>query len=97
MCRRKKDRVSLAAVMLAGAATAGAQEPDWESMSYTQHAVYQAVDANGFGTFPVEAGPVKMQGILLHDPADMLDTTPGAPAFMGGQWQLFVQAVGPGG
>ncbi len=93
---RKQALGIVAAALLAGVATAGAQEPDWGSMSYTQHSAYQAVDADGFGTFPVGAGPVKMQGIILHDPADMLDTTPGAPVYMGGQWQLFVQAVEPG-
>ena len=76
---------------------AQADDPDWETLPFTQHAVYQAVDADGFGTFPVfDGNPVRMKGVILNEPRDMLDPTPGAEPFMGGQWQFFVQAVDGG-
>ncbi len=40
-----------------------------------------------------------MIGVLLNDPADMLDTTPNfntIPFNLGGQWQVFVQTTLPG-
>lgn len=39
-------------VLTVGLAVVHAQEPDWASMSYTTHAAYQVVDANGNGTLP---------------------------------------------
>ena len=84
----------IAAVMLVTWAAAVGQEPDWGTMSLTAHQDYQAVDAAGAGTFPTNA-PVKMQGVLLHAPSDMLDPTPGSNPFMGGQWQRFFQTVAP--
>lgn len=68
-----------------------AQDPDWATMPYTTHEAYQAVDANGGGTFPTY-DPVRMQGVILNRPQDMLDGTPGSNPFMGGQWQIQVQA-----
>jgi hypothetical protein len=73
---------------------AGADDPNWPAMPYTLHRDFQAVDADGFATFPVFNGePVKMRGVILSNPADMLDPTPGADPFMGGQWQIVIQAV----
>lgn len=80
---------------ICGQATARAQEPDWASMSYTLHSAYQAVDADGNGTFPTDHA-IKMRGVILNRPDDMLDPTPGADPFMGGQWQEFIQAVDGG-
>ncbi len=74
--------------------TAFGQEPDWDLMSLTAHQDYQAVNADGAGTFPT-TNPVKMRGVLLHAPSDMLDPTPGSNPFMGGQWQRFFQTVAP--
>jgi hypothetical protein len=61
---------------------------------------FEAVDANGFSTWN-GSYPVTLVGVLLTDPSEMLDATPdflpwddGANAYeMGGQWQVFVQAV----
>jgi hypothetical protein len=63
----------------------------------------EAVDSNGVSTW---AGvyPVTITGVLLTDPGEMLDSTPnsipwngGAGMYqLGGQWQVFVQAVLPG-
>ncbi|HOB76105.1 MAG TPA: hypothetical protein PKG54_16445 [Phycisphaerae bacterium] len=86
-----------AAIVLAqGAGSVWAEwaEPDWESVGYTSHSVYQAVDANGMGTFWTFV-PVKMRGVILNRAEDMLDTRPGANPGMGGQWQVFVQTDDP--
>jgi hypothetical protein len=61
----------------------------------------EAVDANGVSTWS-GSFPVTLVGVLLSDPNEMLDSTPnfltwnsGANAFnLGGQWQVFVQALG---
>ena len=63
----------------------------------------EAVDTNGFSTW-AGSYPLTVIGVLLNDPGEMLDATPnfipwngGAGAFqLGGQWQVFVQAVLPG-
>ncbi len=56
----------------------------------TTHWDFQAVDSDGFFTY---SGPlvVTLEGIILNSPEEMLDPTPGAPDFMGGQWQMFIQ------
>jgi hypothetical protein len=61
----------------------------------------EAVDANGVSTWN-GSFPITLVGVLLCDPGEMLDSTPdflpwnnGANAFnLGGQWQVFVQALG---
>jgi len=68
-------------------------EPDWAAMPYTQHAEYQAVNAFGEGTFPT-VDPVKLRGVWVNRASDLLDPAPGANPFIGGQWQVYVQAVG---
>jgi hypothetical protein len=87
--------VWVALTLLAVARPLWADEPDWDGMPYTAHSDFQAVDADGAGTFPVTA-PVKMRGVILNDAAEMLDPTAGAPVFLGGQWQIYVQADEPG-
>ncbi len=81
--------VTMAVAGMAGVVSA--QEPDWGAMSYTLHSAYQAVNADGYGVFPL-TDPVKMRGIVLNRPQDMLKGTAGAPGFMGGQWQVYLQA-----
>lgn len=76
------------------AAAAAGQEPDWGSMGYTRHADFQAVDGNGAGTFATTAA-IRMRGVILNRPADMLDPTPGSNPYMGGQWQFFLQSTEP--
>ena len=77
---------------VASVATSMAQDPDWLNMSYTLHSEIQAVDNDGFAVFPMNA-PVRMRGVILNRPVDMLDGRPGANPYMGGQWQIYVQAV----
>jgi len=85
---------SLAAALLVAVAQTPANEPDWEVMPYTPHAEFQAVDGDGAGTYPVMDGdPVRMRGVLLNRSAEMLDPTPGAPGFLGGLWQVYVQTI----
>ena len=63
----------------------------------------ETVDTNGVATWN-GSFPVTLVGVLLTDPGEMLDATPnfipwnnGDGAFqMGGQWQVFVQAITPG-
>jgi hypothetical protein len=91
MHRSRTFALSLSAILcLTGSATA--QDPDWDTMPYTTHSAYQAVDATGNGTFPTTS-EIKMKGIILNRPSDMLNPAPGADPFMGGQWQQFIQPV----
>jgi len=63
----------------------------------------EAVDTNGVSTWN-GSYPLTVMGVILNDPGEMLDSTPnfipwnsGSGAFqLGGQWQVFVQAVMPG-
>lgn len=71
---------------------------DWDAIPFfTLHRDVQAVDANGVRTFPTNVFPVKLLGILLNNPEDMLDSTPFSPNpipfNLGASWQVFVQAV----
>ena len=60
----------------------------------------EAVDANGVSTWN-GSFPITLVGVLLTDPSEMLDSAPnfipwddGAGLFqLGGQWQVFVQAI----
>ena len=89
-----RSRVYLAvAVVLvtAGAVWANADVP------LVTHREFQAVDASGEQTYNATA-KVTLEGIVLHNPADMLDPTPDdtvADLFdISGQWQLFFQGEG---
>jgi hypothetical protein len=63
----------------------------------------EAVDSNGVSIWSGPL-PTTLTGVILTDPNEMLDSTPnfipwnsGAGAYqLGGQWQIFVQAVLPG-
>ena len=56
------------------------------------HSEFQAIDAGGEHVYN-ETDMVVLEGILLHNPADMLDPTPDdgiTDMFnLGGQWQIF--------
>ncbi|MCK5272056.1 MAG: hypothetical protein KAJ52_05745 [Sedimentisphaerales bacterium] len=54
------------------------------------HWNFQAVDSVGNTTY-FTPEVVTLEGIILNSPEEMLDPTPGAPVFMGGQWQMFIQ------
>ena len=63
----------------------------------------EAVDASGLSTWNGSL-PLTLVGVILNDPPEMLDSTPdfipwnsGAGIFqLGGQWQVFVQAIASG-
>jgi len=61
------------------------------------HCEFQAVDGSGEQTYNA-AGKVILEGILLHNPAAMLDPTPDdtitEPFNLGGAWQIFFQGEG---
>ncbi|MBU0638624.1 MAG: hypothetical protein KKB50_07155 [Planctomycetes bacterium] len=84
-----------AVALLAVARWSEADEPDWQTMDYTPHANFQAVDSSGFGVFQLD-DPIKMRGIILSNSEEMLDSTPGAPVYLGGLWQVYVQAADTG-
>ena len=61
------------------------------------HSEFQAVNASGEQTYNA-AEKVILEGILLHNPADMLDPTADdtitEPFNLSGQWQIFFQGEG---
>jgi hypothetical protein len=61
------------------------------------HSEFQAVNASGEQTYNATE-KVILKGILLNNPADMLDPTPDdtitEPFNLGGQWQIFFQGEG---
>jgi hypothetical protein len=85
--------------LLASPLLAQVNTVDWDSLPDTSMKSFEAVDSAGVGTYPADGYPIKMIGVLLNNPADMLDTTPNAneiPFNLGGQWQVFVQTTLPG-
>jgi len=89
-------KINLPALTLAALLAAGsAQAETFRNL--------EAVDANGLSLW-TPAFPLAVTGVILNDPGEMLDSTPnflpwnsGANSFqLGGQWQIFVQAVWPG-
>lgn len=77
----------------------GVEDVDWDSLPLTKHSDLQAVDGSGIRTFPIDGFPIRLQGILLNNPEDMLDSTPFSPNpvpfSLGASWQVFVQAIEP--
>lgn len=61
------------------------------------HREFQAVDATGEHTYNATE-KVILEGIVLHNPADMLDPTPDETITetfnLGGQWQIYFQGEG---
>jgi hypothetical protein len=91
----------VAVVLCVSAGVATGQ--DWESLPFTEHATFQAVNPDGS---PAYTGgfPLRMQGVLLNDPGSIFDNTPNfipvnwpQTAFQfGGIQQVYFQAVEPG-
>lgn len=56
------------------------------------HWDFQAVHADGSSSFD-DAGPfqVVLEGIVINNPEEWLDPTPGPNTSMGGEWQLVIQ------
>lgn len=79
-------------------------EPPWARMRYTLFREIQAVEPDGSGAWnmptwsPHEEQGYKLQGVVLNNPADMLDSRPQFIASgpdtrgkAGAQWQVFIQ------
>jgi hypothetical protein len=64
------------------------------SLAKLTHSEFQAIDAGGEHIYNA-TDMVVLEGILLHNPADMLDPTPDDSITdiynLGGQWQIFFQ------
>jgi hypothetical protein len=67
------------------------------SVAPVSHSQFQAVNSSGEQTYTATQ-KVILEGIVLHNPADMLDPTPDDTITelynLGGQWQLFFQGEG---
>jgi hypothetical protein len=89
-----KSFIVLAAVLGLMFATAVKADP---TVAQVTHSKFQAVDAAGEHTYNA-TDRVILEGILLHNPADMLDPTPddtNTQTFnLGGTWQIFFQGEG---
>lgn len=79
-------------VVLVGSAIVMAQGPVWLT-----HSQFQAVNEKGEQAYS-GPGPVVLEGIVLNQPADLVDPTPDdtitTPFNLGGQWQIFIQGEG---
>lgn len=89
-----KSYIVLAAVLGLMSATAVKADP---TVAQVTNAEFQAVDAAGEHTYNA-TDKVILEGILLHNPTDMLDPTPDdtiTQTFnLGGTWQIFFQGEG---
>lgn len=74
----------------------------WDSISFTPMSVMQGVSTTGATTWSVPKPDgtyqaYKLRGVVLNDPAHMLDGTAdhsaGPSMYMGGQWQIYVQTI----
>lgn len=95
-----------AVAWLAWAAPPATADPVWPNVPIVPFKVMQAVNADGSAAWsvppdvtvpPLPGGAYRLVGIVLNNPADMLDATPnfaaGYSGGIGGQWQVFIQAV----
>jgi hypothetical protein len=102
-CSRRHRALCLLIITLAITADNAHADIDWESVPLTKHATLQGVNTAGNSTFSSAAFPIRLQGIVLNDPEDMLDSTANYIPFsgpqdffnFGGQWQVFIQSVDP--
>ena len=83
-------------IVLAILVAAGVSQGD-ATVAQITHRQFQAVNDSGEQTYTATQ-KVILEGIVLHNPADMLDPTPDDTITdlfnMGGQWQLFFQGEG---
>ena len=90
----RSDIVFLSVLVVLAAAGWCLGEP---SVAYVTHREFQAVDHAGEQTYTATQ-KVTLEGIVLHNPADMLDPTPDETITetfnLGGQWQFFFQGEG---
>jgi len=84
----------IAGLMILGVVAAAGGEP---TVAPVTHAQFQAVNADGEQTYTA-TDKVILEGVLLHEPADMLDPTADDTVTemfnISGQWQIFFQGEG---
>jgi len=89
-------RSVLVLVVLIGLVCGGVSHGD-PSVACVTHRAFQAVSGSGEQTYRATQ-KVVLEGVVLHNPADMLDPTPDDTITelfnLGGQWQLFFQGEG---
>jgi len=85
----KKEGLVVVVVLLATGSAAFGGPP---TVAEVTHQEFQAVDEDGVGTYTA-TDKVILQGIILNNPEEMLNPTPGQ-GYMGGQWQIFIQGEG---
>ncbi len=89
-----KSVIILAAFLAITVVNVGSAGPTVAAVTHTE---FQAVDAGGEHVYS-DTDKVILEGILLHNPADMLDPTPDdtiTQVFnLGGTWQIFFQGEG---
>jgi hypothetical protein len=69
-----------------------ASKSDGQITAEVTHWDLQAVNADGVGTYEA-SDKVTITGIVLNNPEEMLDQSPGTVG-MGGQWQIYIQGEG---
>ena len=88
---------TLAVIALGSTSTlAQVNTVDWDNVPIIPMSQFEAVDSTGLGTYSADGFPIRVIGVLLNNPADMLDSTPDfntIPFNLGGQWQVFVQTT----
>jgi hypothetical protein len=84
-----KIMISAVATLLTFVAAARGDEPTVAEVTHWQ---LQAVNENGVGTY-TDTDKVIITGIVLNNPEEMLDPTPGSVG-MGSQWQIYIQGEG---
>lgn len=72
------------------------QAQNWDEVQLIQHSTYQAVNADGTSAYAL-GFPTRLRGVILNNPEDWLDPTADytpeyVPWYMGGEWEIFVQA-----
>jgi peptidoglycan hydrolase-like protein with peptidoglycan-binding domain len=82
------NRTIVLTVVLALVFVAGARG-DEPTVAEVTHWELQAVDEDGVGTYDA-TDKVIISGIVLNNPEEMLNPTPGT-GYMGGQWQIYIQ------
>jgi hypothetical protein len=86
--------------VLSGSFAGVSSAVDWNSLPYTPHSTYQAIQANGSSAY-TGGFPIKIRGVVLNNTEDWLDPTPNytstyQPFNMGGQAEIVVQTIDPG-
>lgn len=101
----RKRSWSVQTLLVVGLLTGAARgDIDWDSVPIINHSTLQGVSPSGDSTFSSGSFPIRLRGVVLNNPADMLDSTPdfipysGPQNFfqLGGEWQIFIQSVDPG-